>query len=437
MNSISKYFIALLIGLCFVLNVFGQNILISEKNNVTDKPIPKGVVFHHETHRQLHVNGSDGHGDNFCQTWAADGNIYSFCDDGYGWTPRNQRANMSGYSCRIWRITGDVNNRGVIEIPNQPKYLFPTKWYGFGIISVDSILYGTVTHVGGSGKGWSRPFNGFKLMYSPDFGTTWHLHDGRKLEPGESSGLSRSMQPEDNFIWQEDPVTITDSRGADSTGFAFTSVYPVQCGQDNSLSQDNYIYWYAPDVPANRLNLARVHKNHIRDRSKWEFFKEWNGINPVWISDIKRRGTVLEFPQQYKDWVAAWRGNKPSVVYNPGLKKYIMINWIEYKSAYWDRPRLHDEMGVKSYAMGLYYSDNPYGPWTEFFWEFDFKPGGRDYSIYHPQLSPKWISNDGKTMIMVFTSRSSFGTVGRTEDYAWPDQTDYAWNEMKLTIITE
>ena len=167
------------------------------------------------------------------------------------------------------------------------------------------------------------------------------------------------------------------------------------------------------------------------------FFKEWNGTNPVWTSDIERRGTVLEFPQRYKEWVAAWRGNKPSVVYNPGLDKYIMINWIEYKSAYWDRPRLHDEMGVKSYAMGLYYSDHPYGPWTEFFWEFGFKPGGRNYSIYHPQLSPKWIGDDGKSMIMVFTSRSSYGIMGKVEDYSWPDQIDYAWNEMKLTIITE
>jgi len=40
-------------------------------------------------------------------------------------------------------------------------------------------------------------------------------------------------------------------------------------------------------------------------------------------------------------------------------------------------------------------------------------------------------------MIMVFTSRSSYGISGKAKDYYWPDQIDYAWNEMKLTIITE
>ena len=214
-------------------------------------------------------------------------------------------------------------------------------------------------------------------------------------------------------------------------------MYPVQCGQDNRLAKDNYIYWYAPDVPAHRLNLALVDKQNITNKWKWEFFKEWNGTLPVWTASIAVRGAAIEFPQYYKGWVVCWRGNKPSVVYNPGLHKYIMINWVEYKTAYWDKPRLGLERGVKSYAMGMYYSDHPYGPWTEFYWDFSFKPGGRDYSFYHPQLSPKWIQNGGNTMYMVFTSRSSYGTVGNPDDYVWPEQTDYAWNDMKLTILTD
>lgn len=49
--------------------------------------VPTGVVFHHETHRHLHYDGADGHGDNWCQTRASDGNMYAFADDGFGWNP--------------------------------------------------------------------------------------------------------------------------------------------------------------------------------------------------------------------------------------------------------------------------------------------------------------------------------------------------------------
>lgn len=402
--------------------------------------VPTGVVFHHETHRHLHYDGADGHGDNWCQTRASDGNMYAFADDGFGWIPRAQRNTPRfgrGYSCRLWKITGDVNDRAAFDLPNQPAYRFPTKWFGFGIISVDGVLYGTISHVGGSGSGWGRPFNGFKLVYSPDLGETWHLHDGRRLEPGEHSGLHSSMEPEDNFFWHEDPTTITDRRDVTKTGYAFTSVYPVQCGKDNSLAKDDYIYWYAPDIPAHRLNLARVNKDQITDKSKWEFFKEWNESEPVWTSNINERGAVIEYPKHYKDWVACWRGNKPSIVYNPGLDKFIMINWIEYKTAYWNFSRRNPISGVRSYALGLYYSDHPYGPWNEFYWNFNFRPGGRRYSIYHPQLSSKWIEDGGRTMYMVFTSRSSFGTEGNPEEYVDIKQTDYAWNDMKLTIRTD
>ena len=106
-------------------------------------------------------------------------------------------------------------------------------------------------------------------------------------------------------------------------------MYPVQCGQDNSLARNNYVYWYAPNVPTHRLNLARVDKQQITDKSKWEFFKEWNDSEPIWTSNITKRGAVMEYPQHYRDWVACWRGNKPSIVYNSGLDKFIMINWIE------------------------------------------------------------------------------------------------------------
>jgi hypothetical protein len=43
----------------------------------------------------------------------------------------------------------------------------------------------------------------------------------------------------------------------------------------------------------------------------------------------------------------------------------------------------------------------------------------------------------GRIIYMVFTSRSSYGTVGNLDDYVWPEQSDHAWNDMKLTILTD
>jgi len=46
------------------------------------KEYPIGVEFHHDTAIRK------GHrGDNWCQTWASDDNIYTMMDDGNGWWP--------------------------------------------------------------------------------------------------------------------------------------------------------------------------------------------------------------------------------------------------------------------------------------------------------------------------------------------------------------
>jgi len=401
--------------------------------------IPVNAVFHTETHRQLHVGNADGHGDNWCLTWASDDNQWTFQDDGFGWVPREERNGQTypfdiGWSAHLWKITGAYQERSVEWVENQPDYRFPDKWFGFGLISVDEVIYATVTYVAGEGTGWGYPFEGVKMIYSPDLGKNWYLHDGQPIPGNATEGIAHSKTKESNFFWKEDPETITDELGVTKTAYAMTAVFPVQSGKDNSLAHDDYIYWYAPDTKAYHLNLARVHKSNITDRSKWEYFEAWEGTEPVWTGKLEDRGVLMSFPEKEGELVACWRGCQPSVVYNPGLDKYIMISWVEYKTAYWNGPRIHPEKGVKQYGLGMYYADKPYGPWTNFFWDSNFKPGGREYSIYNPQLSPKWISEDGTEMVMVFTSRSSYGALGDINAYPKPEQADYAWNDMKLTI---
>jgi len=111
-------------------------------------------------------------GDNWCMTWAADDNKYVFMDDGFGWHKGKE------YNNRILRIVDTPQGDApftVQDLAGYPDYLFRRgetddhlatgSWYGYGIVSVDGVLYTFLTLA--SGKHFSLPFVGCKLIYSP------------------------------------------------------------------------------------------------------------------------------------------------------------------------------------------------------------------------------------------------------------------------------
>ena len=48
--------------------------------------------------------------------------------------------------------------------------------------------------------------------------------------------------------------------------------------------------------------------------------------------------------------------------------------------------------------------DYSWGPWTQFYYNNHWQPGGDpNERTYQPKLSPKWISDDGKEMVLIWS----------------------------------
>ncbi len=365
------------------------------------KPVPLGIKF------DSHIY-STGNGDNFNQTWAADDNIYFNCDDGRGW---NQQEPATDYNCRVYKITGGPEPFDVHFLDGYPNYLrdkkrthgdellaqlekfkefYKHRWYAFGIISVDGILYHFISRTGG---GFDTLWRGTKLVYSPDMGKTWYRHDGK-------NSLYDFVSDEGMFFWDE------------TEDYSFSYNAFLQCGKDYSLAKDNFVYIYSKagsGRPA-EIVLARVPKDKILNKSAYTYFKEFNKAGkPVWTSDIEQKGVMHNMPKRYLH--CGWF---PDVVYNPGLDLYIMVAAARGRDGTnrWKYPS----------SLGMWYAEKPWGPFKQFFFLDEWITIDPKARLYQPKLSPKWISEDGTEMYLVFSD---------CQDH-W--KKNYGWNQQKITL---
>jgi hypothetical protein len=82
--------------------------------------------------------------------------------------------------------------------------------------------------------------------------------------------------------------------------------------------------------------------------------------------------------------------------------------------------------GKPSY-LGFWTAATPWGPWTQVHEEIAWTPGGDPGArAYQPQISPKWIAEDGKAFWLVFTD---FQVVDDRRPY-------YSFNYQKVEILT-
>lgn len=73
-------------------------------------------------------------------------------------------------------------------------------------------------------------------------------------------------------------------------------------------------------------------------------------------------------------------------------------------------------------------ADQPWGPWRQIHEETSWTPSGdMNARAYQPQISPKWISDDGKSFWMVFTDFRAIDG----------ERTFYDYNVQKVAILTE
>jgi hypothetical protein len=206
----------------------------------------------------------------------------------------------------------------------------------------------------------------------------------------------------------------------------------VERGRDYGAAKDGYVYIHSPEgAQANRMLLARVKIEDIEFRDRWEYFAGWDGEKPAWTKDLAKRDAVYVFPEKNgRNEYFGWYSWLPSVVWNPGLGLYIMVNGGTYGGENLTdaaEDYYSDWMHTKSGSLGLWYSKNPYGPWTQFFYTDYWTVDSENNRTYQPKLSSKWMSDDGTKMVLVW-SDAMRNEQGRSHTV------NYRWNQMEIEI---
>ncbi len=379
---------------------------------------PVGAAFDLSTLRRV-----GGKGDNWCQTWAADDSVITAMSDG-DWFDGSYR-----YHSRLYRLWGDQGSFSRQEVQGYPVFHTDDDgWYGYGMLSVDGTLYSMVSKT--QFAAWSPgPFRGVKMLRSYDNGASWNRVDRNNNDKfiGKWDNAVQSTAAQEMFFYQEAGRT---AHGKEAYPFSFVSF--VQNGKDHQASRDGYVYIYSPEgSQSNQLMLARVPSWDVGNRSAWQYFAGWNGDTPQWSGDINRRQANIYLPQKnasgnhfgFYSWL-------PSVVWNEGLGVYVMANGGTY-GGHGMSSASHDYyskwMHTRSGSLGLWYSENPYGPWKQFYYTDHWTPDNPGNLTYQPKLSPKWISKDGRTMTIIWSDAM------RNKD-GYSHSVNYKWNQMQVNI---
>ena len=106
------------------------------------------------------------------------------------------------------------------------------------------------------GWGW---FDGTQLIWSPKGDTKWMRWNG--TDAGDR----------DRWLLNEGGNQLMFFNEPD---YAFSFISVAQFRQDYQENKDGYVYLYAPEgkLKSASLNMARVKKEDLLDRDKWEYF---------------------------------------------------------------------------------------------------------------------------------------------------------------------
>ena len=288
-------------------------------------------------------------GDNWPVTWAADDALYTTFGDGTGFAPKTERK----LSCGFARVTGGPSDFRGTTVRSRDEQLGDGRRgkKGWGILSVDGVLYLWLGHADQKGSG-------AQLAWSRDQAQTWEFAEWTFAEFG-------------------------------LVGF-------INFGRDYAGARDEFVYCYshdgpAADTPADRFVLMRVAKDRLRERDAWEFFvKADDAGQPQWSRNMAQRGGVFANPDSCL---------RSAMTYHPGLKRYLWWQQIPQPPGVSDR-------GDTRFAGGfaVYDAPEPWGPWTTAWFtpKWDVGPGE------HGDFPTKWASADGRTIHLVFSGDDAF-----------------------------
>lgn len=389
-------------------------------HSVCSGAVPSGVKFETNT-----LFRSDGRGDNWAMTWSADDSVLTALCDG------NWFGQQESFHTHLYRINGGPEDFTFKDLPNYPRFSWNTdsSWFGYGVIAIGETLYTTISKTPRI-DWWSGPFRGFKLLKSTDNGDSWY-----RIDQEGNERLLSVKDPARNEVNTEEMFFLEESGRPhqEQPAYPFSYIEFVQQGRAHSASKDGYVYIYSPEgAQAHQLLLARVPQSRLGERAVWEYF---TGYDPQgdsnWSKRLEDRKPVHTFPlKNSQGHYFGWYSWLPSVVWNPGLKLFIMANggtYAGYGMTDSDEDYYKSSMHTETGSLGFWYSKNPYGPWTRFYYDEYWTVDDPQNRTYQPKLSPKWISKDGTQMVLVWSDamRNEFGK---------SHTVNYMWNQMRITI---
>jgi len=282
--------------------------------------------------------------DNWPITWADDDHLYAAYGDGWGFEPRTEKKLSLG----LVRITGGPEDFTGTNIRSETGERIGQGAAGAkasGMLCVDGVLYMLVRNTGNA-----------QIAFSNDRAETWQWCD-----------------------W-----TFTTSFGAPTF---------LNFNRDYAGARDDYVYLYSHDSEsayeaADRMVMARVPKNRIRDREAYAFFAGLDSDgSPVWTSDINDRQAVFVNPG---------RCYRSGISYNAPLGRYL---WCQIL------PDSRDQRGPRFQGgFGVYEAPTPWGPWRTAYYTRAWDTGPGETASF----PPKWIGDDGRTCYLVFSGDDAF-----------------------------
>jgi len=326
-----------------------------------------------------------GDGDMWPITWADDGYLYGAAGDNSG-SPMN-----------FWKISGgplDVfwgSGWGVSLELVHPKPIDPLIYCQrpdldqkngvkpAGLLCLNGVLYLAVElHNYGDNPAFNRQHNIQSwIITSTDYGKTWNLE-------ATPTGYFTGRLASPHFL----------QFGRNYAGARDGFVYAYFAAADDGNS-----YWENGDC----LLLGRVPAENLLNRQAWRFFTGLDAAgNPAWDGDDRLAVPVFRYPLMT---------GENHVSYNPGLRRYIMGSYGFLDPAGTPRP-YHTTGGWPGTALRsqltLFEAPEPWGPWSLFYQDDNWGT----YGDYQPCFPTQWISEDGKTMLMV--SSGSFDDYNMT-----------------------
>lgn len=282
--------------------------------------------------------------DNWPITWGDDDAQYSAYGDGWGFDPKVEKKLSMG----LVRIVGNAKRFQGQNLRSKSGETVGQGKHGkkaSGILMIDGTLYLLVRNAGHS-----------QIAYSTDRGKNWRWSD-----------------------WKFE------------TSMGFPSF--LNFGRNYAGARDDYVYIYSPDSEtayesSDHLIMARVPKEDILERTAYEFFTSQQRNNETnWNSKIEERRPVFE---------NSLRCYRTNVTYNSGLKRYLLCQ-VFPQSQHSQGPRFQG-------GFGIYDAPEPWGPWSVVFEteNWDVGPGESN------SFPTKWMSEDGRTVHLVFSGDDHF-----------------------------